>query len=165
VSGLRNSSGILNVVELMEPESRPRRRLTFLLITVAFGVLLVGGPCMPPPLARVFSSKRVQAAFDLDAICSAIAVYVLEEEREHELHTIDFSEVLLSSGQGRPRRIDSDMLTGGRLLDPWGGEYIIVISQLSKNVIETGSYGADHAPGGQEDAADLWRTVRFCIPR
>ena len=93
---------------------------------------------------------RDKAAMDIQVIESAIGAYRLDH-RGALPNTLD---LLWAKGpNGEPPKIDPDRLEGGKLLDPWGTEY--VYNKINSTKFEIISYGADKLPGGEGDNADI----------
>jgi hypothetical protein len=66
----------------------------------------------------------------------------------------EFPQVLIQPGEdGEQPPLDPDTLEDGKLLDPWGNEYVYI--KHSGSSFEIISYGDDGAPGGEGDGADI----------
>ena len=96
--------------------------------------------------------KMSRAKRDLSTLKVAVQMFRLEEGRlPHKGEWPDF----LTNGSPRHRDayIEEDFLTDGKAMDPWGKAYIY--TRISSRRFDIISHGADGAPGGRGDDADI----------
>ena len=119
-------------------------------------LVLMGGVVATNLFPRFFKAKRDRAEIDIKNIKSAVETYrLLSSNKTNKLpESSEFPQVLVEPGEdGDPPPLDPDVLTDGKLLDPWGNEYVYI--KHSSSSFEIISYGDDGAPGGDGLAADI----------
>ncbi len=133
---------------------RPDGGFSLLEILIAVTILvLMGGVVAVNLFPNIFKAQRDRAQVDVDVIKEAIGTWRLGHNGKLP-DAGEFPQCLTEKGEdGREPYLDSDKLVEGRLLDPWGHEY--VYTKHSSSSFEVISYGADGAPGGEGDNADI----------
>jgi general secretion pathway protein G len=132
-----------------------QRSAGFSLIEVLIAVtiiVLMGGVVAFNVFPALFKSQRDRAEMDISVFKEAVGHFrLLESKLPLESDWPRF----LSDGSPNHKEpyIDVDKLSDGRVLDPWGHDYIY--RRLSSTDFEIISYGMDGAPGGDGDDADI----------
>ncbi|HMS16559.1 MAG TPA: type II secretion system protein GspG [Planctomycetota bacterium] len=115
-------------------------------------IVLMGGVVAFNVFPALFKSQRGRAEADIEVMRQAVKMF---QTNEHKLPMeSDWPRFLVegSPNQKQPY-IDADKVADGRVLDPWGNDY--VYKRLSSTDFEIISYGMDGAPGGEGDDADI----------
>jgi general secretion pathway protein G len=119
-------------------------------------LVLMGGVVMTNLFPHFFKAKRQRAEIDIENIKAAVQSYRMRSDNKQGRlpETSEFPQILTEKGaNGEEPLLDPDKLEGGKILDPWGNEY--VYNKLSGSSFEIISYGDDGQPGGEGDAADI----------
>jgi general secretion pathway protein G len=137
---------------------RPREAgFSLLEILIAVMILvLMGGVVATNLFPKFFQAKRSRAEIDIKTIKAAVEQYrLMTNNKTNRLpEQSEFPQALIEPGEGgEPSCLDPDTLTDGKLLDPWGTEYVYV--KHNNASFEIISYGEDCAPGGEGLAADI----------
>jgi len=142
----------------MKKFSLPRRAARgFTLIEIMVVVVIMGvlaALVVPKLLSRTGESKVAAAKVDIATVMQALKLYKLDNQRyptsEQGL------QALLEKPTGGPAA--NGWKTGGYLekmpKDPWGNPYQFLSPGIHGEV-DVFSYGADGAPGGSGDDADI----------
>jgi len=131
--------------------TRFRRGMT--LVEVLAVVVILG--LLAGTLAVGFSGafgkgKRELAKTAMGMIASKLELYHMEHDGWPDMGVgLD----ALSEGHAAPG--DAYYLNRDRLLDPWGNPYGLIVPGPNGHPYEIVSYGADGAPGGEHQNADL----------
>ena len=142
----------------MKKLSIPRRAARgFTLIEIMVVVVIMGvlaALVVPKLLSRTGESKVAAAKVDIATVMQALKLYKLDNQRYPT--TEQGLQALLTKPTAGPAA--SGWKTGGYLekmpKDPWGNPYQY-LSPGIKGEIDVFSYGADGAPGGTGDDADI----------
>jgi general secretion pathway protein G len=125
-----------------------RRGFTLLEIIVVVTIIaLLATLIAPRLLGRIGQAKVSVAKAEVNEIAKQINLYCVD-------HGItrpgdDFELAALTSG-------NNPYLKASDLTDPWGHEYVIIIPGEHNPDFDVVSYGADGAPGGDAENADIW---------
>lgn len=136
-------------------QTSPGKAGGFSLIEVLIAVtiiVLMGGVVAFNVFPALFKSQRARAEQDISVLVQAVKTFQMNENKL-PLES-DWPRFLVegSPNQKQPY-IDADKIKDGRVLDPWGNDYIY--RRLSSTDFEIISYGMDGQPGGQDDDADI----------
>ena len=133
----------------------PEAGFSLLEILIAVMILvLMGGVVMTNLFPAFFKAKRDKAEIDIQNIVQAIKVYQLNDKRGKLPEQSEFPQCLTEPGEnGQEPPLDPDRLEGGKLIDPWGFEYVYI--KHSGSSFEVKSLGADGMEGGEKDDADI----------
>ena len=140
---------------LLKARASGEAGFSLLEILIAVMILvLMGGVVVTNLFPHVLKAKRDRAEIDIKNIKSAIESYRMQQKNNKLPENSEFPQVLTEPGpNGEQPLIDPDTLENGKLLDPWGNEY--VYNKLSGSSFELISYGADAQAGGEGDDADI----------
>jgi general secretion pathway protein G len=140
-------------VSQVTPPSEAGFSLLEILIAVMI-LVLMGGVVMTNLFPAFFKAKRDKAELDIQNIAQAVKQWQLRDKRNRLPEQSEFPQCLTQPGEnGEEPPIEADRLEGGKLLDPWGFEYVYIKHSGSK--FEIISYGADGMQGGEKDDADI----------
>lgn len=115
-------------------------------------VVLMGGVVALTVFPELFRAQRDKAAMDIQQLKKATDIFRLRERRIPS--ESEWREVMINGSKNHPEPyIDESMLDEGEIRDPWGNPY--QYKRLGSNDFEILSWGADGAPGGQEDGRDI----------
>jgi general secretion pathway protein G len=142
----------------MKKFSLPRRNARgFTLIEIMVVVVIMGvlaALVVPKLLSRTGESKVAAAKVDIATVMQALKLYKLDNQRYPT--TEQGLQALLVKPTSGPAA--NGWKSGGYLekmpKDPWGNQYQF-LSPGVKGEIDVFSYGADGAPGGTGDDADI----------
>ena len=144
-----------NVVNTNQNKSMNRKR-AFTLIELMVVILILGilaALILPKVVGRTSDAKIGAAKRDLATLSSAISQFRVDCDR------YPTTEEGLNALQVPPNGVNGfkgPYLTKGVPADPWGGEYIYQYPGTNgQESFTLESYGSDHAPGGEGDAADI----------
>ncbi|MGE5615787.1 MAG: type II secretion system major pseudopilin GspG [Bacillota bacterium] len=142
------------------PPGRPhsaKREAAFTLIEVLVVVAILGilaAIIVPRIMDRPDEAKRVAARADIGAIVQSLKLYRLDNGFYPS--TDQGLGALVQKPNTNP--VPANWKQGGYLerlpKDPWGGDYQYLYPGLHGE-IDVFSLGADHAPGGEGNAADI----------
>jgi CubicO group peptidase (beta-lactamase class C family) len=120
----------------------------------ALMAVLRGRPASNPTPGFLEWTKRRKAEMEVTTIKEAINLFRLSSKSGALPEPSDFPRCIIepSAGNGGEPFLDPARLTGGKLLDPWGNEYVYI---RNRNAFEVISYGSDGAPAGEGAAADI----------
>lgn len=139
------------------PGSSSQGGFSLLEILIAVMILvLMGGVVVNELFPHFFQTKRKRAELDIKAIEQAIDLYRMRDgNRNNKIpEPNEFPAVLIEPGpNGEEPLIKESTLTDGKLLDPWGTEYVYI--KHSGTTYEIISYGDDGLQGGEGLAADI----------
>ena len=103
-------------------------------------------------LVQNYYDQRVKAQLDIDALKQAVNMFKLKEGRLP--NDSDWPNFLFEGSKRHPNPyIDTDKFESNEVLDPWDNPY--EYSKGSNGKFEIKSLGADGAPGGDGDDADI----------
>jgi general secretion pathway protein G len=135
----------------------PSTEAGFSLLEILIAVMilvLMGGVVMTNLFPAFFKAKRDKAEIDIQNISQAIKIYQMNDKRGRLPEQSEFPQCLTEPGEsGQEPPLDPDRLEGGKLLDPWGFEYVYI--KHSGSSFEIKSLGADGMEGGEKDDADI----------
>ncbi len=143
----------------MKKLSLPRRAVSrgFTLIEIMVVVVIMGvlaALVVPKLLSRTGESKVAAAKVDIATVMQALKLYKLDNQRYPT--TEQGLQALLTKPTAGPSA--NGWKAGGYLekmpKDPWGNAYQF-LSPGIKGEVDVFSYGADGAPGGTGDDADI----------
>ena len=133
----------------------PEAGFSLLEILIAVMILvLMGGVVMTNLFPAFFKAKRDKAELDIQNVVQAVKQWQLRDKRNRLPEQSEFPQCLTEPGEnGEEPPLEADRLEGGKLLDPWGFEYVYIKHSGSK--FEIKSLGADGVEGGEKDDADI----------
>lgn len=136
-------------------DRRVRSTAGFSLIEVLVAITIIGlmvGVVGFNVFGALFQSRRDRAAIEIASFAEAVQLY---RSKEGKLPTSgDWPDFLINGSKKYKRPyIDDTKLEDGRLVDPWGNEYIY--KKMSGSKFDIISYGEDGAPGGEDDSEDI----------
>jgi len=141
----------------LTPSSAMKRQNAFTLIEVLVVVAILGilaAIIVPRIMDRPDEAKRVAARADIGALVQALKLYRLDNGFYPA--TDQGLEALVRIPEGG--RAPKNYRKGGYLdrlpKDPWGNAYVY-LSPGSHGDYDISSYGADGAPGGEGEDADI----------
>ena len=128
---------------------RAQRGMTLIEIMVVLVIIgLVASAVAVNVVGRLGEAKVKQAETDVRNISSQ-GVDAFKVMRGHYPSTEEGLNVLIQEKFIKANK-------GGKLLDPWGREYIYLYpGQAHPDAFDVKSYGADGQPGGEGEAADV----------
>ncbi|MDI9403285.1 MAG: type II secretion system protein GspG [Limnohabitans sp.] len=122
-----------------------RRGFSLIEVIVAVTIIAIFAALVAPNLlGRLTSAKQDQAQIKASQIAQCVKIY-LTETRDSSLGS-DFDLTVLV-----PKYLE----TSDDLMDPWGMPYQIAVPGNGRE-FDVYSYGADKAPGGTGDGADIF---------
>lgn len=115
-------------------------------------IALMAGVVAVNVFEEFFASQRDKAAIDIESLKSAVKLYQLKEGRLP--NESDWPRFLFEGSKRHPSSyIDTDKFADDEVRDPWENAY--VYRKISGKDFEIISYGADGAPGGEDDDRDI----------
>lgn len=138
---------------LLRPRASGDAGFSLLEIMISVMILaLMGGLVTTYAFPNLWRTKRARAQMEVDTIKEAINLYRLHSKSGKLPEQSDFPQCITEPGDDGHPLLDPDKLTEGKLLDPWGNEYVY---NKDRNSFEVISYGEDGVQGGEGDAADI----------
>lgn len=134
--------------------SKIRRGFTLIELVVVILILaILAALIVPRVVGRTSDAKRAKAATDISTLRSFVQQFRVDCDRYPD--TLQDLRVRPADGADgwRGPYSDKDIPT-----DPWGNEYDYEVSQ-DGNDYTIKSYGADGAPGGDGDNADIGEDI------
>jgi general secretion pathway protein G len=115
-------------------------------------IALMAGVVAMNVFDEFFRSQRDKARIEISVLKEAVNMYML---REHKLpNDSDWPGFLFNGSKNHSSPyIDTDNFPEEQVNDPWDNPY--VYKRISGKKFEIVSYGADGAPGGEEDDKDI----------
>ncbi|HCE00822.1 MAG TPA: type II secretion system protein GspG [Armatimonadetes bacterium] len=134
--------------------NRTRRAFTLIELLVVILILaILASLIVPRVVGRTSDAKRAKAASDLRTLSDLLQQYHLDTD------TYPTTEEGLQALRVQPPGVNNwrgPYTTKEIPLDPWGNEYVYEYpGPNGENSYLLMSYGADGAPGGEGDAADI----------
>jgi len=129
---------------------RRRRRRGFTLLEVIVAVLIVAmlaALVVPRVLENIGRSKERIARAEVNSLANQVRLYLADNEMTRP--GPDFELSFLLEGP-RPYLNSAE-----DLIDPWGNPYEIIVPPTYNIDFDIISYGADGAPGGEGEDADI----------
>ena len=139
------------------PNRRAMRRRAFTLIELVVVILILAilaALIVPRVVGRTGDAKRAKAATDISTLRGAIQQFRADNDKYPDTLQ-DLRTRPSDGGDGwHGPYLDKEIPT-----DPWGNEYDYQISN-DGNDYTVKSYGADGAPGGDGDNADIGEDIQ-----
>jgi general secretion pathway protein G len=140
---------------LMKRNALTRRNRAFTLIEMLVVVLILAilaALIVPRVVNRTSDAKRAKAASDIATLSSLLQQYRIDNDNFPSTESgLNALRVQPSDAQNwRGPYTTKDIPT-----DPWGNEYVYESPGPNGEDYVIESYGADGAPGGEADAADI----------
>ncbi len=140
-------------MQLSANKGRNHKGFTLIELLVVILILaILAALIVPRVVGRTGDAKRAKAATDISTLSNAIETFRLDVDRfpstEEGLNSL---RVAPSDGNGWK----GPYVTKPIPTDPWGNEYVYEYPGSSDQSYVLLSYGADGAPGGEGDAADV----------
>ena len=139
----------------MKTNRRTTRRRAFTLIEMLVVVLILAilaALIVPRVVNRTGDAKRAKAATDISTLASMLSNYKVDTDQypttEEGLNALRVAPSGANNWRG-------PYITKELPTDPWGNEYVYESPGSGDQDFVITSYGADGAPGGDGDAADL----------
>ena len=139
----------------MKTNRRTTRRRAFTLIEMLVVVLILAilaALIVPRVVNRTGDAKRAKAATDISTLASRRSNYKVDTDQypttEEGLNALRVAPSGANNWRG-------PYITKELPTDPWGNEYVYESPGSGDQDFVITSYGADGAPGGDGDAADL----------
>ncbi len=139
----------------MKRSKRVSRAFTIVEVIVIIVIIgVIAAAVAPRLLSRIGQSKQSMAKVNASSLANALRTYMADCGTPESGATLD---ILLS----RPSNVAEDAWKGPyvesaeALLDPWGTPYELVIPGRKNASFDIVSYGADKAPGGSDENADV----------
>lgn len=124
-----------------------RRGFTLLEIIVVVTIIaLLATLIAPRLLSRIGQAKGAVAKAEVNEIAKQVQLFCVDNGLTKP--TDDFELPMLTSGA-------NVYVKASDLTDPWGHEYIIIVPGERNPDFDIVSYGADGAPGGEGENADV----------
>ena len=115
-------------------------------------IALMAGVVAVNVFEEFFASQRDKAAIDIDGLKQAVKLYHLKEGRLP--NESDWPRFLFDGSKNhRSPYIDTDKYPDDEVKDPWDNAY--TYKKHSGKDFEIISFGADGAPGGEDDDRDI----------
>ena len=125
-----------------------RRGFTLLEIIVVVTIIALLATLIAPRLLnRIGQAKTAVAKAEVAEIAKQVQLFCVDNGLTRP--SDDFELAMLTSGA-------AIYLKASDLTDPWGNEYLIIVPGEHNPDFDVISYGADGAPGGEGDNADVW---------
>jgi general secretion pathway protein G len=126
--------------------------LEVMVVVVILGIL--AALVVPKIISRPDEARVIAAKQDIASLMQALKLYRLDNQRYPT--TEQGLQALLEKPTGAP--LPPNWKTGGYIerlpKDPWGGAYQYLYPGV-RSEIDVFSYGADGAPGGEDNDADI----------
>jgi general secretion pathway protein G len=139
----------------MKTNRRTSQRRAFTLIEMLVVVLILAilaALIVPRVVNRTGDAKRAKAATDISTLSSMLSNYKVDTDQypttEEGLNALRVAPSGANNWRG-------PYITKELPTDPWGNEYVYESPGSGDQDFVITSYGADSAPGGDGDAADL----------
>lgn len=136
-------------------KSLHRKNSGFSLVEVLIAVtiiVLMGGVVAYNVFPELFRSQRARARMDIEALSTAINMFMTNEMRLP--HESEWPGFLFEGSKNHPESyIPKDKASDGQVKDPWGNPY--QYKKLGGRDFEIMSYGMDGQPGGDGDDKDI----------
>jgi general secretion pathway protein G len=124
-----------------------RRGFTLLEIIVVVTIIALLATLIAPRLiGRIGQAKAAVAKAEVSEIAKQVNLYCVDNGISRLGDDFDLS--VLTSGP-------SPYVKASDLTDPWGHEYVILVPGERNTDFDVISYGADGAPGGEGEDADI----------
>jgi len=125
-----------------------RRGFTLLEVIVAVTIIaILAALLVPNVLGFIGSSKTRVARAGVNALSQQVRLYCADHEMSKPDRNFDLSMLLEGSKPYLNNPQD--------LLDPWGNPFVLVVPGQVNFDFDIVSYGADGAPGGEAEDADI----------
>jgi general secretion pathway protein G len=125
-----------------------RQGFTLLEVIVAVTIIaILAALLVPNVLGFIGSSKMRVAKAGVNALSQQVRLYCADHEMSKPDRNFDLTMLL----EGSKPYLNNDQ----DLLDPWGNPFVLVVPGQVNFDFDIVSYGADGAPGGEGEDADI----------